>query len=42
MPVAITRCFGVSVTFLPWRSTTTVHSAFLSSYDALLHGDDDQ
>ena len=31
MPVAITRCFGVSVSFLPSRSTTTVHSPFFSS-----------
>jgi hypothetical protein len=31
MPVASTSCFGFSVISLPSRSTTTVHSFFLSS-----------
>ena len=42
MPVASTRCFGLIVTGLPARSTTTVHSPAFSSKDALLHGDDGQ
>src|SRR5229473_3819680 len=36
-PVASTRCFGRSVVSTPSRSTTTVHSFALSSYEALLH-----
>ena len=31
MPVASTSCFGRSVTGLPSRSTSTVHSFFASS-----------
>ena len=36
MPVAKTSCLGLSMMSLPSRSTTTVHSLALSSYDALL------
>ena len=43
MPVASTRCFSLIVTGLPERSTTTRSTRRpFSSYDALLHGDDDQ
>ena len=42
MPVASTRCFGLIVTGLPARSTTTIHSPVFSSKDALLHGDEGQ
>ena len=42
MPVAITSCFGLSVTSLPSRSTTTVHSPFFSSHDELLQAVEDQ
>ncbi len=42
MPVAITSCFGVSVTSWPSRSTTTVHSPCASSNDELLQVVDGQ
>src|SRR3989442_6396057 len=37
MPVASTSCFGRSVISTPSRSTTTVHSLAITSYEALLH-----